>query len=267
MADSPIIAAVRPLAPNHKFTQTEVDHLDAVAASFRARAPQAAPVKPTTTDLTNPAAFFDACRDKQLLGKLSQSEVDGVSAILAACGHAGWSIGDTAYALGTAFHETAGTMQPIKEYGGPTYFKRMYDIEGARPAKARELGNLSPGDGAKYCGRGYVQLTGRKNYTKADKKLHDLGILQPGESLVDNPELAMRAPVAAAIMVYGMREGWFTGRDLDDDIPRSGLATLEQFVRSRDIINGTDKADQIAREAMAFQAALQAGGWGECSVN
>ncbi len=37
MSDSPIIAAVRPLAPNHKFTQSEVDHLIAVAQSFEAR--------------------------------------------------------------------------------------------------------------------------------------------------------------------------------------------------------------------------------------
>jgi len=51
-------------------------------------------------------------------------------------------------------HETASTMQPIKEIGNAAYFKRMYDIEGARPAKARELGNIHPGDGAKFCGMG-----------------------------------------------------------------------------------------------------------------
>src|SRR3546814_6075636 len=51
----------------------------------------------------------------------------------------------------------------------------MYDIRGDRPAKARELGNLTPGDGAKYAGRGYVQLTGKSNYVKATAKLREMG--------------------------------------------------------------------------------------------
>lgn len=260
MADTPVIAAVRPLAPGRKFTQTEVDHLTAVEKSFAARA-LVAPAPTGKTGLTDPAAFFALARGKDLLGSLDQGEVDGTNAILEACGHDGWPIGDTAYALGTAYHEVNGTMQPIKEYGGPSYFKRMYDIQGSRPAKARELGNLTPGDGAKYCGRGLVQLTGRRNYLKATTALQDMF---PGLDLVNKPDDAMLPAVAAAIMVRGMRQGWFTGRDLDDDIPREGLATLQQFIRSRDIINGTDKAEKIAREAMAFQAALQAGGWCEC---
>lgn len=207
------------------------------------------------TGLQNAAAFFKAVRDGKLLGPLlSDGEVQGCEAIMAACGADSWPIADTAYALATAYHETAGTMQPIKEYGGATYFTRMYDIQGARPAKARELGNLSPGDGAKYAGRGYVQLTGKANYDKASKVV--------GEDLVAHPDLAMRPDVAAKVMVNGMRHGWFTSRDLDDDLPRHGLATLEQFVRSRDIINGTDKAEAIAAEAVHFQEALSAGGWG-----
>jgi putative chitinase len=270
MTDTPLIAAARPLAPGGHFTQTEVNHLVAVEQSFAARAPQApapglaaeptAPMELVRTGLKDPGAFFTVARGKDLLGNLDQGEVDGCNAILEACGQAGWPIGDTAYALGTAFHETAGTMQPIKEYGGTAYFTRMYDIT-VRPQKAAELGNTQPGDGPKYCGRGDVQLTGKKNYAKADAKLHALGVLKPEESLVANPDLAMRQDVAAAIMVWGMREGWFTHRDLDDDIPRHGLASMQDFVRSRDIINGTDKADQIAREAMSFQTALQAGGW------
>jgi putative chitinase len=207
------------------------------------------------TGLDDTSAFFQAVRDGKLLGPvLSEGEVQGCEAIMAACGQEGWPIGDTAYALATAYHETAGTMQPIKEYGGPAYFTRMYDITGARPGKARELGNTAPGDGAKYPGRGYVQLTGRANYAKASKVV--------GVDLVADPDAAMRPDIAAKIMVNGMRQGWFTARDLDDDLPRQGLATLEQFIRSRDIINGTDKAGQIAAEAMHFQDALHRGGWG-----
>ena len=62
-----------------------------------------------------------------------------------------------AYVLATTNLETGYTMRPINEFGGNAYFKKMYDIKGDRPSKARELGNLSPGDGIKYHGRGYVQ--------------------------------------------------------------------------------------------------------------
>lgn len=264
----PIFDAAKALGVKFN-TQDKVDTLDrGITASLALIAQRTDPsvvtpaptVPQVTTGLLNPARFFELSKD--VLGPLSQGEVDGCNAILAACGAAGYPVGDAAYALATAFHETAGTMQPVKEYGGPAYFTRMYDITGARPAKAKELGNLTPGDGAKYCGRGYPQLTGRKNYTYADAQLHERGVLKPGESLVDTPDLAMRPDVAAAIMVWGMREGWFTHRDLDDDIPRDGPATYEQFVRSRDIINGTDKAEKIAKEAVEFQEALVAGGWG-----
>ncbi len=212
----------------------------------------AAPIVPTA--LANDAAFFDVLRAGKVLGPvLTPDEVSGCQAIVRACGAAGMPVGDVAYCLGTSWLETRGTMQPIHEMGGTAYLRRMYDIAGARPAKARELGNLTPGDGVRYAGRGYVQLTGRKNYLRAGTAI--------GVDLVADPDLAMRPDIAASIMVRGMREGWFTGRDLDDDIPREGPATLAQFVASRDIINGTDKAAAIAEAALHFQSALQAGGW------
>lgn len=213
-----------------------------------------APVVPPVTGLADARAFFAHLRWGGLLGPvLSQDEVDGCTAIVSACGADGWPIADVAYALGTAWHETAGTMLPIKEIGGTAYFTRLYDVRGHKPDRARRMGNTAPGDGARYCGRGYVQLTWKVNYARAGEALN--------VDLVANPDLAMDPAIAAAVMVRGMREGWFTGRDLDDDLPRQGPATLEQFVRSRDIINGTDKAEKIARDAAHFQDALIAGGW------
>lgn len=249
----------RTVSPDRKIGADAVGHINALAASLFARGKPILVDKPRMA-LADPARFFALAKD--VLGPLSQGEVDGCNAILKACGDAGYPVGDVAYALATAYHETAGTMQPVKEYGGPAYFHRMYDIGGARPAKAKELGNLTPGDGARYAGRGYVQLTGKINYAKATLKLVTLGLLKAGESLVDQPDLAMRPDVAAAVMVFGMSEGWFTGRDLDDDIPRDGPATYDQFRRSRDIINGTDKQDKIAKEAVEFQEAVLAGKWG-----
>jgi putative chitinase len=208
---------------------------------------------------TDYGRFYDFLRGNKMLGpKISTEEFNGCDAILQACTRASWPVSFTAYALATSFLETGATMQPIKERGGNTYFHRMYDIQGARPAKARELGNLTPGDGARYPGRGYVQLTGKANYAKATAKLRALGF---DVDLVANPDRAMEPEIAAAVMVLGMQEGWFTTRKLSDDLPSRGPAGLSQFKASREIINGRDKDDEIAAFAIDFQTALQAGGY------
>lgn len=171
-------------------------------------------------------------------GKLTQPQVDGFSIITAAL--KGWPVSWTAYALATAWHETAATMQPVKEYGGDKYYWRMYDIDGERPEKAREIGNEKPGDGVRYCGRGYAQLTGRTNYRKF--------------GIENAPDDAMKPEVAARIMREGMEQGSFTGRKLADYLPGD-------YVNARWIINGRDKAELIAGYARQFERALTAGGW------
>lgn len=202
------------------------------------------------TQLANPGAFFAHLKTAQVLGPtLDQGEVDGLNAILAACGEAGWGPRFTAYALATADRETAGTMKPIKEYGGNQYFTRMYDVTGRDPARARRMGNTKPGDGARYCGRGYVQLTWKANYDKLGNLL--------GQPLMDNPDLAMRPDIAAAVMVKGMSMGLFTGKKLADYITSEKC----DFVNARRVINGLDCSKEIAGEADHYLAALKAGGW------
>lgn len=204
--------------------------------------------------LANPKAFFDRVRGSDLLGPtLTPSEVAGCNAILAAC--EGWPVAFTAYALATAYHETAGTMQPIREAGGPEYLRRNYDIAGRDPARAKAHGNTQPGDGVRFAGKGYVQLTWRDNYARADRKLGLNG------DLLNNPDLALRQDIAARIMRQGMTEGWFTGRKMADCLPSSGPAGAESFRKARTIINGNDKAEKIADHALDFQSALTAGGW------
>lgn len=201
--------------------------------------------------LSNPAAFFEAMRHGLLGPTLSGEEVKGCNAILAAM--EGAPLASTAYALATSYHETASTMLPIKEYGGQTYFTRMYDVTGARPQLAMRYGNTCAGDGPKYCGRGYVQLTWKANYQKAADKC--------GLDLVAHPDKAMDPAIAAKIMREGMTEGWFTGKKFASYLPIKGPATRQQFTLARHIINGTDKAAQIADHALKFQSALQAGDW------
>jgi putative chitinase len=200
--------------------------------------------------------FFERVRGKPFGGTLTQAQVDGLNALLDADEKYGaeTSIPQFSYMLATAHLETGATMQPIKEYGGTAYFTRMYDIKGERPAKAKELGNLQSGDGAKYCGRGYVQLTGRTNYARATKELRAMGF---DVDLVAKPDDAMRPDVAAAILFAGMEQGWFTGKTLDQTI--DDLVDGDEradFIQARRIINGTDRAAAIADTAEQFLSAL-----------
>lgn len=195
--------------------------------------------------------FFRDIRLSLFSGSLEQPQVDGINAMLASCRSPdGAFLEDmhwSAYKFGTAYLETGKTMQPINEYGGPVYFKRMYDIEGDRPDKARELGNLTPGDGVLFHGRGYVQLTGRRNYRVLGERI--------AVDLEVDPDKALEAETAARIMTIGMREGLFTGRKLGDYFPPDGQP---QWVEARRIINGLDRAHDVAAYAQMFYSAFQA---------
>ena len=235
-----------------------------MAAPYVKKAPEIshnAPVmsnKPPIVDtslppITHPGfdrpAFFAVLRGTNLRHQ-RPSQVEGTEMLLDKL--MGLRTSWVAYALATTYHETAATMQPILEHGGPAYFKRMYDKDGNRPHVAKTLGNTQPGDGALFAGRGYVQLTGRTNYERAAKAT--------GYPLVGNPDLAMRPDIAAEILRAGMFEGWFTGRKFASALP-AAIATRAQFREARRIINGIDRADKIAGYAVDFQAALIAGGW------
>ena len=88
-------------------------------------------------------------------------------------------------AAATIAVETARTFQPIHELGGPAYFTRMYE-------NRADLGNTQPGDGAKFHGRGFIQITGRANY-------HDFGVAL-ALFLEDSPDLALEPVNAARIL-------------------------------------------------------------------
>ncbi len=151
------------------------------------------------------------------------------------------NLNQIAYGLATFKWETANTFQPIYERGPASYFSR-YEPD---TAIGKRLGNTEPGDGYLFRGRGFVQLTGRANYTKTGELL--------GIDLVDDPDQALRPDVAYRIAARGMRDGWFTGRKLADHIA-SGAAP--DFVSARKIINALDHARDIAGIARKFQTVL-----------
>jgi predicted chitinase len=93
------------------------------------------------------------------------------------------------------------SFEPINELGGDEYFTKNYE---GRP----DLGNTQPGDGVRFHGRGFIQLTGRANYRSYGQKL--------GIPLEEQPERALEPEVAAKLLA-----SYFAERKIAD-AARSG---------------------------------------------
>lgn len=191
--------------------------------------------------------FFNKINSTIFNKKLNESQKQGMSSLLAE-----WEkrklpdVRLLAYILATAYHETATTMQPIKEYGGVAYLTSNYDIKGSNPSRARKMGNTSAGDGVKYCGRGYVQLTWKSNYARFSKEI--------GIDIVSDPDKAMQDDVASKICMTGLLDARcsFTGVVLTKYI---NLKSTD-YINARRTVNGTDKASMISNYAVQFHGAL-----------
>jgi putative chitinase len=77
-------------------------------------------------------------------------------------------------------------------------------LYGYTTAKGKGLGNTLPGDGSKFIGRGYIQLTGRANYTRYSQQMFAKGRVSSATALVDNPELLNDTKIAAEVSVLYM---------------------------------------------------------------
>lgn len=181
---------------------------------------------------------FDLGRKELFKDGYSQLQVDSINAIVGEANEQGiTNKAQLAYVLATVKHETANTMLPIEERGSNAYLSK-YDTG----KLAKDLGNTpeADGDGQKYKGRGYAQITGLANYKKFAKIM--------GVDFVKKPELVMEVKNAAFILVYGMVNGTFTGRKLSHYIS----SAKTDFPNSRRIINGQDKMHLIAGYASQF---------------
>ncbi len=177
----------------------------------------------------NRKVFYDAMR-QTLFGQITQQQVDGMENILNEWEARGlddfrW----LAYILATTYHETGHTMQPIEEWG---------------KGRKHRYGQPDPETGQTYYGRGYVQLTHKRNYqTFADRMSIDL---------VQRPALALEPDHAVKILFDGMINGLYTGVGLPRYFEKS-----TDWVEARRIVNGEDRKHEIADIAKAFHAALQ----------
>jgi putative chitinase len=106
-----------------------------------------------------------------------------------------------AHFLAQACHETGG-FRYLKELWGPTPAQNRYEGR-------EDLGNVRPGDGRLYCGRGIFQLTGRTNYANIGAAL--------SLPLEVEPELACDPQIGVKIAChYWMTHGINQPADADN---------------------------------------------------
>lgn len=194
----------------------------------------------------NKTTFYAYIRKAPFGGRLTQSQIDGVEQILKTAGMS--QVRDKrhlAYILATAFHETGGKMEPVREGFGKN------DAASRKVVAHRKYGVPDKETGHVYYGRGYVQLTWKANY---DAMQHFTGL-----PLVAKPDLVLRPDISALILVEGMIRGQtgkgdFTGKCLEDYFNEDA----DNAVGARAIINGKDKAELIASYHRNFLDALRA---------
>jgi predicted chitinase len=120
-------------------------------------------------------------------------------------------------ALATIRAETEGFV-PISE--GRSRFNTRntpFDLYEGRSS----LGNTQPGDGPRFKGRGYVQLTGRSNYRRIGAQI--------GVDLLGNPDRANDATTAGLILAQFLKN--------QESGTRAALARRD-LPRARKLVNG-----------------------------
>lgn len=114
--------------------------------------------------------------------------------------------------LAQAIHESASFTATRETVSGSAYEGR------------KDLGNVFKGDGVKFKGRGYIQVTGRNNYAACSKALFGDDTLLKNPDLLATPQYAMKSAL------------WFWQTN---DLNR--LADIQYFLTISIRINGKNK--------------------------
>lgn len=142
--------------------------------------------------------------------------------------------------INTPQRAAAFLAQLAHESGGLVHFEEL--ASGRAYEGRRDLGNVQPGDGVRFKGRGPIQLTGRANYAAAGKAL--------GLDLVNNPELAARPDVGFRVAAW-----YWNSRGLN------ALADRGQFDAITQRINGGQNGAADRRQYFARANSVLGGGF------
>lgn len=194
--------------------------------------------------MLNESKLFDALRTSRILGgKISQSEVNGITGILRAFDKYGDGRKKTlAYALATAFHETGGMMVPVREGFART------DWAARRIVAKRKYGKPAGPYGHVYYGRGHVQLTWLENYRVTGREI--------GEDLIQFPDLMLDPIISARVLIQGLIDGrWNVIKyGIKHYLPDDGRDNLRDARRT---VNLTDKWDIIGGYYRVFLECIE----------
>ncbi|MBB4866648.1 hypothetical protein HNP46_005555 [Pseudomonas nitritireducens] len=128
-------------------------------------------------------------------------------------------------ALGTIRAETEGFV-PISEF--PSQYNTLPGRSAFSAYEGRkDLGNTQPGDGPKYRGRGFVQLTGRDNYTTYAQRID--------VDLVGQPDLANAPEIAATLLALFLAD---RATRIRKALPASLSGQPKDFLAARELVNG-----------------------------
>lgn len=115
-------------------------------------------------------------------------------------------------------------------------FRTFEEYASGRAYEGRtDLGNIHPGDGERYKGRGAIQITGRHNYEKVSEHI--------GVDFVAHPEL-----LAAPENAFTTAAWYWTSRDLNHVTDTAGI------VRVSELVNGGHHA--LSRRIADFERGL-----------
>ena len=153
-----------------------------------------------------------------------------------------------AYTLATLKNETNDTFQPSTEAGNPQLLERLY---GPQTGAGRSFGHTQPGDATRYRGRGYILITGRRNYASISAAL---GLRGTPNDLEANPDNMLRPEIAFRAAIVSLTRGSLTGRRLPEFI----TSDRADYRNARRVVNGLDRADLIAGYAEQFEQILRA---------
>lgn len=199
----------------------------------------------------NRTRFYDALRRSDMFdGTLTPDQVAGTDGILDAFATHGDGRAKTlAYALATAFYETAYRMVPVRETlaeDDTTARQRLKDARYAQP---------EPPHGHCYYGRGQVQLTWKRNYERSS--------VDAGVDLVRHPDKALDPEIGARILVRGLLDGRWNpdGIGIAHYLPDMGPDDLKNARRT---VNLHDRWALLAKYYQQFLLAIESAGGVPC---